>query len=66
VADHKHIVDEVDAQGNRVSTVAECSIYGAAVAAFEAVVRQNPNSRYMLRHGSRIIKRSHTDGQRPA
>jgi hypothetical protein len=60
MADHKHVVHEVDAQENTIANVAVCASYAAAVAAFESVVRENPKNRYMLRQGSRILKRSHS------
>ena len=57
--DLKYFVDEVDAAENTVSTVAECTSLDAAAAALEAVAKRSPNTRYILRQGPRIIRRSH-------
>jgi hypothetical protein len=62
MAEHQYFVDEVDGQDNTISNVAICATYEAAVAAFEAVAKENPKNRYMLRRGSRVIGRSHHDG----
>jgi hypothetical protein len=62
MAEHQYFVDEVDGQDNTISNVAICATYEAAVAAFEAIAKENPENRYMLRHGSRVIGRSHSCG----
>jgi hypothetical protein len=59
MADLKYFVDEVDKDENTVLTVAICTSWDAAVGAFEAVAKRRPPDRYLLRQGSRIIRRSY-------